>query len=78
VFDAEPEFDLLPLQALPQVKEVMRSGCQAIVSGHTDGLLAAVVARLEEERIPFRNLRTEQADLEDVFLRLTGRAIRDA
>ena len=76
VFDAEPEFDLSPLQSLPQVKEVMRSGRQVIVSGNTDGLLAAVVARLEEERIPFRSMRTEQADLEDVFLRLTGRAIR--
>ncbi len=76
VFDVEPECDLSPLQSLPQVKEVTRSGRQAIISGDTDGLLAAVVARLEEERIPFRSMRTEQADLEDVFLRLTGRAIR--
>ena len=47
------------------------------VSGSTDGLLAAVVAWLESNRIPFSNLSTQQADLEDVFLRLTGRAIRD-
>ena len=47
------------------------------VSGNADGLLAAVVAWLESNRIPFSNLSTEQADLEDVFLRLTGRAIRD-
>jgi hypothetical protein len=36
-----------------------------------------VVAWLESNRIPFSNLSTEQADLEDVFLRLTGRTIRD-
>ncbi|MDD9988295.1 MAG: ABC transporter ATP-binding protein [Spirochaetaceae bacterium] len=47
------------------------------VSGNTDGLLSAVVAWLESNRVPFSNLSTQQADLEDVFLRLTGRAIRD-
>jgi hypothetical protein len=35
------------------------------------------VARLEDEKIPFHDLRIEQPNLEDVFLALTGREIRE-
>jgi hypothetical protein len=39
--------------------------------------LSELVILLSELGIPFRDLRTEQTDLEDVFLSLTGRAMRD-
>jgi len=40
-------------------------------------LVSAVVGQLAKLGIPFRDLRTEQPTLEDVFLGLTGREIKD-
>ena len=86
VFDVTADPDWSALRALPQVAAVVQQGRRVsganltrrvTVSGSPDGLLAAVVSWLESNRIPFRDLSTQQADLEDVFLRLTGRAIRD-
>ncbi len=86
VFDVSADADWSALRALPQVAAVVQQGRRVsganltrrvTVSGSPDGLLAAVVSWLESNRIPFRDLSTQQADLEDVFLRLTGRAIRD-
>ena len=86
MFDVTADADWSALRALPQVAAVVQQGRRVsganltrrvTVSGNTDGLLSAVVAWLEANRVPFSNLSTQQADLEDVFLRLTGRAIRD-
>ena len=77
MFDVTADADWSALRSLPQVAAVMQEGRRMTVSGSTEGLLAAVVAWLESNRVPFSNLSTRQADLEDVFLRLTGRAIRD-
>lgn len=40
-------------------------------------LVTEVVTQLAAMRIKFHDLRTEQANLEDVFLKLTGRALRE-
>jgi ABC-2 type transport system ATP-binding protein len=40
-------------------------------------LVSEVVSLLSGQGIPFRDLRTEQPTLEDVFLSLTGREIRE-
>ncbi len=40
-------------------------------------LVTEVVTQLSEMHIKFRDLRTEQPNLEDVFLKLTGRAVRE-
>ena len=40
-------------------------------------LVSEVVGLLTAQGIAFRDLRTEQPNLEDVFLRLTGRAMRE-
>jgi ABC-2 type transport system ATP-binding protein len=40
-------------------------------------LVSEVVSLLTGQGTPFRDLRTEQPDLEDVFLSLTGRALRE-
>ena len=40
-------------------------------------LVSEVVGLLTAQRIPFRDLRTEQPTLEDVFLSLTGREMRE-
>ncbi len=46
-------------------------------NGRKVPLVAEVVSLLAEKSIPFRDLRTEQPTLEDVFLSLTGREMRE-
>jgi hypothetical protein len=43
---------------------------------HQVPLVSEVVNLLSGQGIQFRDLRTEQPNLEDVFLRLTGRKMR--
>lgn len=52
---------------------------QVIVHGKSGEapLVLTVVTYLAEKKIKFRNFRTEQANLEDVFLKLTGRSMRE-
>jgi ABC-2 type transport system ATP-binding protein len=61
---------------LPGVERVDRDGDQVIVTG--DGpLLATVAAALADKAVAVADLRSEEANLEDAFLALTGRALRD-
>ena len=69
--------NLAGLRALPQASEAIQNGKQVTVYGKGDGLVSGVVKELEAQRIPFQNLRTEQPSLEDVFIHLTGRQIRE-
>ena len=69
-------FDPDVLHALSGVQDVDRDGDQVIVTG--DGpLLATVAAALADKAVPVADLRSEEANLEDAFLALTGRALRD-
>jgi hypothetical protein len=71
------------LTHLPRVSRVENLGDRIVVFGHTNGsngsapLVSEVVNALTAGGIRFNNLRTEQANLEDVFLTLTGRQIRE-
>jgi len=65
------------LAKLEPVTRVERSGDRVIVSGRGDHLVGAVVTALENAGASFTDLRTEQPDLEDVFLALTGREMRE-
>ncbi len=47
------------------------------VNGRKTPLVSEVVGLLSTKGIPFHDLRTEQPNLEDVFLSLTGREMRD-
>jgi ABC-2 type transport system ATP-binding protein len=69
--------DDLPLQDLPQVSRVETSGDRVVVYGSKEGLASVVLNALEDAGIDFQDLRTEQPNLEDVFLALTGREIRE-
>ena len=62
---------------LSQVSSVQRNGSDVILHGRGEDLLTNVVGCLAEHRIHVRDFRTEVPTLEDVFLRLTGRDIRD-
>ena len=46
-------------------------------NGRKVPLVSEVVSLLTAQGIPFRDLRTEQPTLEDVFLSLTGREMRE-
>jgi ABC-2 type transport system ATP-binding protein len=59
------------------VQRVEQEKDEVIVYGQGDGLVSEVLRVLETARVPFQNFRTEQANLEDVFLALTGREIRN-
>lgn len=69
-------FDADFLRALPDVGEVTREGDQVVVRGGGP-LLARVAAALTERGLSPPSLETERPTLEDVFLALTGREIRD-
>jgi ABC-2 type transport system ATP-binding protein len=77
VFSLDGRLDETPFRAIQGVTRVEQSGGRIIIFGRGDGLLVRVVTALDSAKIPFRDLRTEQPNLEDVFLTLTGKEMRD-
>jgi len=65
------------LTRLPGVSRVEASGGRVVVVGHGHALADDVVAALTAGGVPFTDLRTEQPTLDDAFLALTGRELRD-
>ncbi|GAB3474732.1 ABC transporter ATP-binding protein [Amycolatopsis cihanbeyliensis] len=59
---------------LPEVRTVERTGGQIVVTG-SGNVLHAVTAVLARNQIIAGELRVDQADLDDAFLALTGRAL---
>ncbi|MFO8060244.1 MAG: ABC transporter ATP-binding protein [Bacillota bacterium] len=76
VLEVGGTFDRTAFEGLPGVSRVEEAGGRVTVYGEREGLVSAVVNALEKRGIPFRNLRTEDPSLEDVFLALTGREMR--
>lgn len=77
VFSFEETLDEERLGRLENVTNIEVSGDRVIVYGHSENLVADVVNFLTSNRVRFRDLRTEQPTLEDVFLSLTGHKMRD-
>jgi len=77
VFTVEETFNPQQLGELAEVTRVEPIGDRIVVYGRGDRLAADVVNALTSKGIRFRDLRTEQPNLEDVFLTLTGREIRE-
>lgn len=69
--------EVLPLTNLPQIDRVERNGERVVVYGHGERFAGSVITALEHAEIDFQDVRTEQPTLEDVFLTLTGRDMRD-
>jgi len=71
------------LANLPQVMRVESQGNRITVHGRSNGsnghapLITEIVGALSAEGIRFSDLRTEHPNLEDVFLTLTGRQMRE-
>lgn len=75
IFSTERE-DISWLREIPQVSSVSRHGQKVEVEG-TGPVLAAVAAELVRHGIMPADLRAELPTLEDVFLRITGKKVRD-
>lgn len=77
VLNVDERLDEKRLQALSGVTRVEQVGERVVVYGREDGLVSSVVNALEADGIRFRDLRTEQPSLEDVFLALTGKEMQE-
>jgi len=77
IFSVLGQLDEARLQAIAGVTAVERTGDRVVVQGQGDRLVSSVVNYLDEAGIRFRDLHTKQPTLEDVFLALTGRKVRE-
>jgi len=77
-FAIEQDCPDLRLDELPLVERVERVGERTVVYGQGDRLVSIVVNAAEAAGAGLRDVRTEDPSLEDVFLRLTGREMRES
>ena len=79
IFTVDGTPNLEHLQTLSEVSCVQQVEDRVVISGKGDGdaLLSSVVMALPAIGIRYHDLHTERPTLEDVFLQMTGRAIRD-
>ena len=75
--DGSPDLDLL--RALPEVREAQLVEDRVILSGTngSDTLLSSIVQMLPASGMRYHDIHTQRPTLDDVFLKLTGRAMRD-
>jgi ABC-2 type transport system ATP-binding protein len=66
-----------PADLTEDVSRAEQTGDRVIVYGRSDQTVVEVVKFLSANRVRFRDLRTEQPTMDDVFLALTGREMRD-
>jgi ABC-2 type transport system ATP-binding protein len=79
-FSLQPGDALAPgfLEALPGVTAVhARDDGMALSVREVHGTIPALLAELERRGVALAGLSTRHATLEDVFLELTGRRLRD-
>jgi ABC-2 type transport system ATP-binding protein len=77
-FDTLPELDLAELGRLPAVKRaVIEDGESVLYTADVAATIGALLARTEQVGREPGNLGIRRATLEDVFLDLTGRALRE-
>ena len=77
VFETTTDLGQSVLKKLGSIGRVERIGDRVVVYGRKAGLVGRVVKALESSGTSFENIHSEQPTLEDVFLKLTGREIRE-
>jgi len=77
IFSIDGKLDLQKLQRVEGVTRVEPENDEFVVSGHGERLVGDVVHAITTNGMRLRTLRTEQPTLEDVFLKLTGRKMRE-
>ncbi len=77
-FGAAEDTDHSPLSALPGVSDIRsEDGTLLLFTNDVSATLNALVRMADDKRIPIRSLNVRSATLEDVFITLTGRRLRD-
>jgi ABC-2 type transport system ATP-binding protein len=71
IFTVEPGYDPAPLRSVPGVSRVERAGDKITVAGGGERFVILVVNALDAQGARFRDLRTEQPSLDDVFMAMT-------
>jgi ABC-2 type transport system ATP-binding protein len=70
--------DLAALAAIDGIREVRpEDGCVRMQATELHRAVPALIEELGRQAIPLTELRTHSATLEDVFVNLTGRHLRD-
>lgn len=64
-------------EKIPHVESITRDNLRFTIRGRCDDLVSEVIHCLSENRIRVSDFRTILPNLENVFLRLTGRSIRE-
>ena len=78
-FSAAGDLDVNAIQSLPGAHELIkRENGYFLTVDSTAETLPALFAEIDRQGRQLSSLTTHQATLEDVFVRLTGRALRDA
>ncbi len=77
VFELLDEVDVSFLEEISGVTRVLRHHQEITVYGKDGRFVEDTLIMLSSRGVRYRNLRTVEPRLEDVFLALTGRAIRD-
>ncbi len=78
MFTANKPFDMAYLKTLPGVDQAMeKTGIYTLTCSNPQAALPALFQRAKESNIEIYDLKLKQPSLEDVFLALTGHALRD-
>ncbi len=77
IFTLDDDAPMPDLRAVAGVTRVERGGGRIIVYGAGERLVSGAVRTFEDAGLDFGDLRTEQPNLDDVFLQLTGREMRE-
>jgi ABC-2 type transport system ATP-binding protein len=73
---ADP-IDPAPFRTIPNVESVESNASQLTIRGSGDDLVTSVITCLSDHRIRVTDFRAILPNLEDVFIKLTGRSIRE-
>jgi ABC-2 type transport system ATP-binding protein len=63
--------------AVPGLESLEEHDCRYTLRGRSDDLVTDIIHCISEHRMHVTEFRTGTSNLEDVFLKLTGRSIRD-
>jgi ABC-2 type transport system ATP-binding protein len=77
VFSVREKLDKGMFEKISSVTNFDQVDDQVMIRGKEEGLLSGIVNALEAGGVKFRDLRTEQPTLEDVFLTITGKEIQE-
>jgi ABC-2 type transport system ATP-binding protein len=77
IFNVIDSVELDSLNNIKSINKYEKSGSKITIYGHDKRMVKDVVNFLVNQNIDFTDLQTEQSTLEDVFLALTGKQIRN-